>query len=243
MWSALKECGIEENLSLVCFYRLDDADLYSNKNQVREHQEMRSAGRKKFPSTLQSVFHNQRVAVCLPRLTSWHRRTHAGSLELIIRAKIDHHVAISQVSRLRGRLTGHHIGQIDPAPATHILKETLMDEISMIAVHAILDLKLPVRLIAIFVDSGGNVQFAFWREVDKQIDLLFSPWAQMFLQCDPGRTQAAEYKSAINGHTRHLAQPILLLAKRRVIAVWVGHAGQFASIAKGPTVISATKDL
>ena len=43
----------------------------------------------------------------------------------------------------------------------------------MIAVHAVLDLKFPVRTVTVFMDTSSDIEFANRREVDEEIDLFF----------------------------------------------------------------------
>ena len=63
----------------------------------------------------------------------------------------------------------------------------------------------------------------------------------MLVQGHAGRAQAAEHKAAIGVNPRHPTQPEVFFAKRRVVAVLVGHAGQLAVTAKRPAVIGAAK--
>src|SRR5262245_52708397 len=120
---------------------------------------------------------NQSLPIRLTRRRSRYERTQAGTVGLIVRAKINHHVPVAKVPGLGWRLTGSQISQIDTSSAPNIVKEALMDEIAMVPVHAIFDLEFPVRPIPIFVDPGCHIQFALRGEVSEQVELFLDSWA------------------------------------------------------------------
>src|SRR5438309_7754712 len=65
----------------------------------------------------------------------------------------------------------------------------------------------------------------------------------MLIERDSLRAQAAEDEAAVDRDPRRLAQPVILFAERRVVAVLISNRRQVAVIAIGPAVISAAKGL
>ena len=81
-------------------------------------------------------------------------------------------MAVAQVARLAD---GVAVEQVHggPGPLANNLERRLMNQVGMVTVDRVLDLELPVARVAVLVDAGAHVEFAFGRQVDEQVDLIF----------------------------------------------------------------------
>src|SRR5262245_20092534 len=133
-------------------------------------------------------------------------------------------MAVPQVPCVAVGAAIEQVGQLGAASSLDIGKEGLVNEVRMIPIHAIFDLKLPVGLVAILMDSCRHIQFSFWREVHNEIKLLFDWLAQVLVERNPYRTQAAKDESAVHAHAWRLAQPKIFFAEPFAIAVLVSNS-------------------
>ena len=93
-------------------------------------------------------------------------------------------MAVAQVTRQARRTAGEQICQFHPSSVLQIGEERLVDKVGVIAIHAILDLELPVCSIAILVNTCSHIEFSFRGEIDEQVQLLFDRLTEMLIQRD-----------------------------------------------------------
>src|SRR5262249_18021729 len=138
-------------------------------------------------------------------------RTHRRALA-IIGTEIEHRVAIPEVAISTRRISAKNVQRYAHALPERV-EERLVGEVRVIAVDRVLELELPVPVVAVLVRSRAGDDFTVGREIAEVVELLLDRGSEVLVERDAARREAREHEPPVGRDARRRRERPVLAPK------------------------------